>query len=585
MADNRDNVVVVHDAAAGRWLRFAKPLQVFAAHSPTQAWTAVQALEKNLACGKLWAAGFLSYECAPAFDRAFEVHGDDGAFPCLWFGVFRAPREVSGPPPHTTDAASLAWQPTVSRREYGAALRRIRRYIAAGDTYQVNYSFRLRSPFDADPEALFARMVAAQGPGFSAYVSAGRWAICSATPELFFRRNGTSLISRPMKGTAARGLGADDDRRQAAWLRHSEKNRAENVMIVDMVRNDSGRIADAGTVTVPRLYDVEQYPTVWQMTSTVECRTAAGLSEALRALFPPASITGAPKVRTMQIISELETTPRRIYTGSIGFIAPNGDSQFNVAIRTVLIDRERGQAEYGIGGGLVWDSEEGSEYEECLTKAKVLTHRRPEFRLLETMLWRPGRGFFLLDLHLRRLCRSAAYFGIDLDGQAIRRHLDGQAKAFSPQPCRVRLLVADNRQLTVEHAPLPPPVKAPRVCLSPHSVDSSNPFLYHKTTHRTVYEEALAACPGVDDVILWNERGEITESCIANVAVELKEKLYTPPVACGLLPGTYRQHLLRQGKMQERVIRRKELSDCSALYLLNSVRKMVRVDAGNLREP
>jgi para-aminobenzoate synthetase/4-amino-4-deoxychorismate lyase len=319
-----------------------------------------------------------------------------------------------------------------------------------------------------------------------------------------------------------------------------------------MVRNDMGRVAAVGSVQVASLFDVERYPTLWQMTSTVTAKTDVSLGDIMTALFPCASITGAPKPSTMQIIANLETMPRRVYTGCIGFIAPNKRAQFNVAIRTVLIDKEIGEAEYGVGGGIVWDSVSGDEYEECQVKARILTERRPDFSLLETLLWTPEEGYFLLEYHLQRLRDSAAYFDFPENVDKIR---DGTIS------CQETMLTMTNE---------PQPV---RLGIAPTPVDSANPFLYHKTTHRQVYDAARSGCPDCDDVLLWNEQGEITETCIANVVLEFDGELVTPPVRCGLLPGTFRAWLLDQGIVREKVVTIKGLKRSKRIYLVNSVRK------------
>ena len=441
---------------------------------------------------------------------------------------------------------------------------------------------RLRAPFSGDPWSYFIELARAQDASYSAFVNTKEWIICSASPELFCQLNGEALISRPMKGTAPRGLMLHDDREQAEWLHHSEKNRAENVMIVDMVRNDMGRIAHTGSVHVSSLYEVEKYPTVWQMTSTVRATTEAGLCAIMQALFPPASITGAPKPRTMQIIAELEQTPRRIYTGTVGFWMPDRTAQFNVAIRTVLIDKATDEAEYGVGGGIVWDSIDQMEFEECRTKARILTQRVPDFSLLETILWTPEQGYFLLPYHLARLADSAAYFSYAADMDAIRNKLDSLARTLPKTAHKVRLLVARDGGITLQSEALAEALGdaaavSQRCCLAPAPIDSSNPSLYHKTTNREVYDQALAASPGHNDVILWNEKGEITESCIANILVELDGELYTPPIRCGLLPGTYRAYLLEQGKVRERVISTEDLTRSPHIYLVSSVRKERKV--------
>jgi len=568
------NSVVIHDARRRQWLHFCDPKEIISAHRIEEVIPALNTIEKHVANDGLYAAGFIAYEAAPAFDSALAVK-EDGAFPLLWFCLYGKPEEVSLPPIQAFHQDSqFLWRPSVRRDAYEKAIERIKHYIEAGDTYQVNFTFRLRSPFTGDPWPFFVALARAQDASYSAFVNTQAWIVCSASPELFFQLDDIELISRPMKGTAPRGLMLHDDRAQAEWLRHSEKNRAENVMIVDMVRNDIGRIAETGSVHVSRLYEVEKYPTVWQMTSTVRANTEAGLCEILKALFPPASITGAPKPRTMEIIAELEHTPRRIYTGTVGFWTPDRRAQFNVAIRTVLIDKAQGEAEYGVGGGIVWDSVDQMEFEECQTKAKILTQRVPDFSLLESILWTPEEGYFLHPCHLARLADSAAYFSFSVDMDAIHERLDSFARTLPKTAHKVRLLVARDGNITVQSEFLGGAALQPQhCCLAPEPVDAANPFLYHKTTNRQVYEQALGSCPGYADVILWNEKGEVTESTIANVVVELDGELYTPPIQCGLLPGTYRAYLLEQGKVKERVIRIEDLAQSPHIYLISSVRK------------
>ena len=581
------NSVVIHDAGRRQWLHFQNPRQIISAHRIEEVIPTLNAIESHIAKDSLYAVGFVAYEAAPAFDSALAVR-EDGAFPLVWFGLYGEPEKVSLP---TTQASShdqpLLWQPLLQQDAYEDAIERIKHYIEAGDTYQVNFTLRLRSPFTGDPWPFFVELARAQDALYSAFVNTQEWIICSASPELFFLVDDKELISRPMKGTAPRGLVQHDDLKQADWLHHSEKDRAENIMIVDMVRNDIGRIAETGSVQWNNLYEVEKYPTLWQMTSTVKAQTEAGLREILQALFPPASITGAPKPRTMEIIAELEQAPRRIYTGTVGFWTPNRRAQFNVAIRTVLIDKANKEAEYGVGGGIVWDSIDQMEFEECQTKARILTQRVPDFSLLESILWTPEEGYFLLPYHLARLADSAAYFSFSADLDAIRESLDSFARTLPKTAHKVRLLVAKDGGITVQSETLGNAAAQPQhCCLAPEPVDSVNPFLYHKTTHRQVYEQALGLCPGYEDVILWNEKGEVTESCIANVVVELDGELYTPPVQCGLLPGTYRAYLLEQGKVKERVIRIDDLAKSSHVYLISSVRKQreIMVDSFDAAE-
>lgn len=571
-----NDAVVIHDAREKAWMLFRHPRRVYVANRIDEVLPALASIEETVIRRGAYAAGFMSYEAAPAFDPSFVTVKHDG-FPLLWFGIFDRPEPLSLPPLSTVSPGSPHfWTPSVTREQYRHAIDMIKRYIADGDTYQVNYTFRMTAPFASDPWDWFAVLAKAQAPPFGAFVNTDSWAVCSASPELFFAREGDRMISRPMKGTAPRGLMLADDTAMAEWLLHSEKNRAENVMIVDMVRNDIGRIAETGSVEGCDLFSIEKYPTVWQMTSTVRATSTSGFVDTLSALYPPASITGTPKSRTMQIIAELETTPRRVYTGTVGYLRPGGDCQFNVAIRTVLIDKKMGRAEYGVGGGIVWDSEEAQEYAECRAKAEILTRQVPEFELLETLLWTPDEGYFLLDRHVKRLMDSAAYFSFAVDAANVRNHLASLVPLFSGGRRRVRMTVASDGRITCLHRPAEPhPTPRPyRVCIAPPPVDSSNPFLYHKTTNRSVYSEALAACPGYDDVLLCNERGEITESCIGNVVVARDGERLTPPVECGLLPGTYRAFLIERGALTERIICTEDLTAGTRIYLINSVREM-----------
>lgn len=573
--DDMINGIVIHDASRQCWLHFHNPRRIISAHRVEEVIPALNAIEKTVNKDGLYAAGFIAYEASPAFDPSLVVNRN-GSFPLIWFGIYNQPGQLRFPAARKCCPDQLlTWRASLTQNAYHDAINKIKKNIEEGDTYQVNFTYRLTSPFIGDPWEYFIELVKAQNTRYGAFVNTEEWSICSASPELFFHLDGNKLSSRPMKGTASRGLTLRDDIKQAQWLHHSEKNRAENVMIVDMVRNDMGRIACTGSVQVSSLYDIEKYPTVWQMTSTVTAETKAGLSEILKALFPPASITGAPKSRTMQIIAELETSPRRIYTGSIGFIGPDRKAQFNVAIRTVLVDKIKGQAEYGVGGGIVWDSTETIEFEECQTKAKILTERSPDFSLLETILWTPENGYYLLQQHLARLKDSAIYFSFSADIDSIRDKLFSLASAFPHTAHKVRLLVAKNGHITCKPEVLRHSIAAhiQRVCLAQSPIDSSNLFLYHKTTNRRVYNQALAACPGYDDVILWNEKGEVTESCIANVVVEIDGELCTPPVQCGLLAGTFRAGLIKQNKVREKVISLKDFAKSSHIYLVNSVRK------------
>jgi para-aminobenzoate synthetase/4-amino-4-deoxychorismate lyase len=569
--------VLVRDAASGRWLQFSHPREIVTAFTLADVAPGLDRVEQAVTQGGLYAAGFVSYEAAPAFDPALTVKGG-GGFPLLWFGLYDGVQEVDLPAPAPgPDPGKADWQASVEFAEFEGNVKRIKDLIRNGDTYQVNYTYRFSTTLATELWDYFLHLVAAQEAPYGAYVDTGEWIIGCASPELFFRLDGDHIVCRPMKGTAARGLTLAQDRAQAETLRASEKEQAENVMIVDMVRHDLGRVAEIGSVTVPRLFEVEKYPTVWQMTSTIEARTSATLGDIFRALFPPASITGAPKVRTMEVIAELEAFPRRIYTGTIGFIAPGRRAQFNVAIRTMLLNRQTRHAEYGVGGGITWGSQPEAEWQECRDKARILTARVPAFSLLETMLWTAEEGYALLERHLERLTQSALYFGFAVDLPAVRLELESLAARLARTRQKVRLLVTKEGRITLEAEALPVADAAPqRVVVAPGPADSSNPFLYHKTTNRGLYEAARSAYPGYDDVLLLNEKGEVTESTIANLAVEMEGKLCTPPIECGVLPGTLRADLLERGALIERCITVGEMLRSPRVFLLNSVRGMYR---------
>jgi len=568
------------------WLRFSDPVEVLTARTAPEVFQCLETIEKS----GLWAAGFITYEAAGAFDSALKTHAP-GSLPLLQFGLFQTFEKIK---PESTGVYQLGeWKPSVSHDEYSATIAKIKEHIAAGDTYQVNYTFRLNAPFSGDPFVFFCDLAAAQQGRYAAFIETDELAICSASPELFFELKDGVITSRPMKGTMTRGLTFSNDWKQREALKNSAKDCAENIMIVDMIRNDIGRIAEAGSVETLSRFDVEKYPTVWQLTSTVKgevkprnTQNTRKMVDVMKALFPCASITGAPKAKTMEIIQGLEKSPRGIYTGAIGFIAPDGTAQFNVAIRTAVVDRMNGLVEYGIGGGIVWDSNPEDEYREAMSKAAILTKKIPQFQLLETMLWEDGE-IFLLERHLRRLAESAEYFDFRCDTNKIRSALNECCRPSAPtgrtpcevtQPTKIRLLLNRNGLFEVQTAAVKRDGDiASTLAIAKEPVDSGDVFLYHKTTNRSVYERAKADSPDADDVLLFNERGEVTESCIANVVVELDGRRVTPPVSCGLLAGTFRDELLATGEIEEGIVTLDDLRRASAIWLINSVRKWRKV--------
>jgi para-aminobenzoate synthetase/4-amino-4-deoxychorismate lyase len=556
----------------GHDLVFRAPREILAAYRVEDVMPVLRRVDQAVAEGR-YAAGFVAFEAAPAFDRAFAAHAP-GTLPLAWFGLYDAPEERA-------PAAGGAWQAgpwgsLIDRDKYQDALRQIREHIAAGDTYQVNYTFPMRTVFSGDPLGFFRALCAAQGGGFPGYIDTGRYQILSASPELFFRRIGGELTMRPMKGTRRRGRWFEEDAARAEDLRRSEKDRAENLMIVDLLRNDMGRVSDTGSVTVQSLFDVERYETVWQTTSTVKSRTLAPLSELMAALFPCGSVTGAPKIETMKIIRALEPHPRGVYCGAVGWCGPRGEAVFNVAIRTALVDAERGEVVYSVGSGVTWDSSPEGEYQECLDKAAILACPRAPFELLESLLYENGE-YFLLEEHLRRLERSAAHFGFTADLARLRQTLGEAAQSYGPGPQKVRLLLGRDGACRIEHGPIAPGQRV-RLGFAADPVDTEDEFLYHKTTRRTVYERARASRPDCEDVLLWNARGEITESAVANVVLEIEGERLTPPVESGLLPGTFRAHLLSTGAIRESRLFKEDVRRAAKVFLINSVRKWIETE-------
>lgn len=549
------------------WLQFTHPTQVWIAEKTAD----IEPILSQIAQARTHIVGFLTYEASQTWGYSTHTHSP---LPFAWFAAFDTPTRLPELPTPTHSFQLTNWQPTINRNSYQKAIQRIKHHIAEGQTYQVNYTFPMQAQFKGDSYALFWQLAQNQRAQQMAYLDLGRFAICSASPELFFHLEKGHLLSRPMKGTAVRGLTLHQDNQQIEALKTDPKSQAENVMIVDMIRNDMSHIAQTGTVQVPRLFEVSRYPTLLQLTSDVVCQTTATAPDVLRAMFPCASITGAPKHRTMQLINQLEPNPRGIYTGSIGYIQPNGNAQFNVAIRTVTIDRQQEQATYHTGGGIIWDSDTQAEYEECLLKAQVLTRPPIRYELLETILWEPNAGYFLLTLHWQRLINSATYFNIEGAWPALKQELHEASRIFT-QPMKVRVLLKPNGRFTIQPTPLTPTPQTIQLAIATTPIHSQNVWLYHKTTHRQVYQQAQAQHPQADDVLLYNEKGHLTEGCIGNIAFYLNGRWCTPPIEDGLLAGTMRQHLLNTGQLVEQSISIQQLQEQNLpLRHLNAVRKV-----------
>ncbi|HWK23401.1 MAG TPA: aminodeoxychorismate synthase component I [Ureibacillus sp.] len=554
-------------------ITFKNPNKIIVANTLEEVRPSFELIQEALDLG-FYVAGYISYESAPTFDPSFQVNPNPN-MPLLWFGVFSEPLYESLVTNGSYDYPK--WSPDVSRKQYDSAIDFIKSSIEKGNTYQTNYTIRLNSKFQGDDIALFNKLKQAQSSNYCAYIHTGDFSILSASPELFFHLKDQHITTRPMKGTIARGKTLAEDEKNAKWLYESEKNRAENVMIVDLLRNDLNIIAEQGSVQVPELFNIEHYPTVLQMTSTITAKVKKNTSyfDIFKALFPCGSITGAPKISTMKIISSLESAPRDVYCGAIGYFSPNQEAIFNVPIRTVVINQKTGNATYGVGGGITWDSTANGEYEEILTKASLLERDKPEFKLLESILLTDGK-LYLLEEHLNRLQDSSKYFQFPFNRSEVENELVKFTKNFTKGDYKIRLLLSTTGQVSLESQQLYESVTPKIVKLAEKPISNCNLFLYHKTTYRDVYTQFQN--PEVFDTLLWNENEEITEFTNGNIVLEINGKLYTPPIQSGLLAGTYREMLIKKGKIIEKVLTILDLQNSTQIWFINSVRKWVKVE-------
>ncbi|WP_332686609.1 aminodeoxychorismate synthase component I [Bosea sp. (in: a-proteobacteria)] len=570
-------------AGAGPALLFAEPVALVQAQSLAEVPAALARIEAGLAAG-LHAAGFLSYELGYAFEPRLQALMPEGrSLPLLWIGLFGAPRALdptvldrqfaglAAPPPLESLALGL------DEERHAAAVGRVLDYLQAGDAYQVNLTFPIRFRYDGDPLALYGALRASQPVAHGGIVATGAATILSVSPELFVEAEAGQATTRPMKGTVARGKDAAGDAAAMAALRTDPKQRAENLMIVDLLRNDLSRVSEIGSVAVPKLFSVETYPTLHTLTSEVTGRLRPGLSagELIAAMFPCGSVTGAPKLRAMEIIRELEAQPRDAYTGSIGRIAPNGDLRFNVAIRTATI-LPNGEGVYGVGGGIVVDSQAEAEYAECRLKARVLTDLAEDYGLFETLLWSPDGGYRRLKLHLERIGASAATLGFRFEREALAARLAELAAGFPAEvDQRVRFELRRDGEVAIRHVPLPPEEsRMLTICVAAERSDAGDPFARHKTTRRSRYERAFAAAAaqGCDEALLLNREGFVTETSRANLFLERDGLLLTPPADHGLLPGVLRRELLEAGTAREAPLRLDDFLKAPRWFVGSSLR-------------
>lgn len=591
-----EETFVLLDNSSGRGapsLLFTHPTEIVSAWTPEEVPAALARLEAAADAG-LHAAGFFAYELGYVLEpKLMELMPEGRNVPLLWFGLYKSPRVMKEAEvdhwlaTHTRSGSyqftsvTRAWDQAEYEQKFSAVQDKIR----AGDIYQLNLTFKARFRLEGSPLTFYRDMRQRQRVAYAGIVDTGDVTVLSASPELFIEKHGPVVSTRPMKGTAPRAGTPEADADQRRVLSSDIKQRAENLMIVDLMRNDLGRIAEVGSVNVTDLFTVETFRTLHQMTSgvTATLKDGLGLADLIRAIFPPGSVIGAPKIRAMELIRDYETEPRGVYCGAIGHITPTGEALFNVAIRTPVVFRD-GRGEMGIGSGVVYDSVGAKEYAECLLKMKFLTDPPKRFELIETILHDAGTGYWLLEGHLKRLTASAAYFGYAFDEGAARDALAAAVAGRQGERLRVRLLLAEDGTLSIsvtEQAPQRPEAVM-RYVISDTRLDSTNAFLFHKTTRRELYDrewQHYADTQGSDEVLYLNERGEVAEGSRTNVFIEKNGRLLTPPLSSGLLPGVLRAELIAQGRAHEAVLTLDDLAGADAVFVGNSVRGLVKAEA------
>ena len=581
---------------ASRWqARFTDPLVVLYAWHPDEVLGIIEQVQEHAMAGR-WCVGELAYEAAGAFDVALVTHGARAGWPLARFAVFdRALPWCEGA--WTSGDESVApgatpWQFATTAPDYANKVEQARQAMAAGECYQINLTEAMRAQWvGANTQAVaqwFARLRRAQPEGYLAWLDWGDQQVLSLSPELFFdwrpQGNRGVLTCQPMKGTASRHADPLLDAQARQHLLHSDKERAENVMIVDLLRNDMGRVAEPGSVQVTRLFEVQALPTVWQMTSTITATTRAGVSlpEVFGALFPCGSVTGAPKARAMHWIKALESGPRGVYCGAVGVVRPGGGATFNVPIRTITLERAQAdpmavspwRAHYGVGSAITFYAEPRAEWQELAAKTRFLERATSDFELLETLRLQDGQ-YTLLQAHLNRMGHSAATFGFDWCAKAALTCLEAVASRRPRGVYRVRLTwscTGQSRAQAFDLAFSQEPILFNLADTPLESVGREHEFVMHKTTRRQHYDERLKPEPGVFDTLLFNERGEITEFTRGNVALKMGGIWLTPSLSCGLLAGTYRAELLAKGDVTQAVLVASDLQRAEAVAFFNSVR-------------
>jgi para-aminobenzoate synthetase / 4-amino-4-deoxychorismate lyase len=556
---------------------YSSPVQMVSAHSPDQVKPLLEELRAAQSQG-LHAAGYLAYDAGAALLPQLTAAVDT---PLAWFGLFEQFETITTDalPSNLPDPAG-AWlsglQPEISRGDYAKAFAAVQEYIAAGDIYQANLTFPLSANYAGDPLALYAALRPRAAAGYGGVIWTGEQYFLSFSPELFFALKDARVTTKPMKGTAERRADRQADMAEAEQLQADPKQRAENLMIVDLLRNDLSRVCEPGSVAVPELFHVESYPTVHQMTSTVTGILPEGSDaiDVIAALFPCGSITGAPKIRAMQIISEVEAAARGIYCGSIGRIDANGDAAFNVAIRTFTLCEQTKRVSLGLGSGIVADSGEAAEWAECLAKGDFARVDGYGFDLIETMRFEPAHGILRLEQHLERMKESARTFGFEFDRHEARNRLHA-ATFHLDSLSKIRLLASRQGALAIEIRPLSD-VDEWRVAVVPLPVAAEDFRLRHKTSDRAFYDEARTARHDCDEVVFVTTDGRLTEGSISALFVEKDGKLLTPRLSTGLLPSVLRRELIEAGRAEEADLSAEDLQ--GSFFMGNSLRGLIRAN-------
>ena len=552
---------------------FTKPIKELKTKNLDQVEALLREVEAYQEKG-FYAVGYVSYEAAPAFEKKFAVHPAPllGEY-LLYFTIHEEVETLPFPEDYEDVDLPANWKEEVEAPAYQEAIETIHHHIRQGDTYQVNYTVQLSQELKSDPFAIYNRLVVEQKAHYNAFIQHDDVSILSISPELFFEQDDRLLTTRPMKGTTRRGLTNQADLQEAAWLKADPKNRAENMMIVDLLRNDMNRISEIGSEQVTRLCQVEQYSTVWQMTSTIESRLRSeiDLVQTFRALFPCGSITGAPKISTMEIIQKTEKAPRGVYCGTIGILLPRGKRIFNVAIRTLQM--QGGQAIYGVGGGITWDSKWESEYQETKQKSAVLYRQEPRFELLTTGRIHQGELTFL-EQHLTRLREASRYFAYPYDEQKLLKELQEElAHLESNLDYRCRIALQKNGTFHLEITELTDlPASYLQAQLTEQKLDLATPFTYFKTSQRDHLSQSER------EQIFHLPDGTLLETTIGNLVLEIEGQLYTPPAHLPLLDGIYRRHLLETQQVEEKLLTLNDLTDADRIYTCNALRGLYELD-------